>query len=141
MPRNVTLTTFFRADRVADRTIGPEHYLAGFEDEDGDQWGLAVPLEPDDVEAQVLSGIAFTVWMQLDGMLLIEAHGRGDAVNEAILASGGLARRPLDDVIRNALEPHLPTIGDDFVEDLRSLRDRLVAALELVEEVLRDVGE
>lgn len=68
MPRNVTLNTFFRADSTAE----PEHYLAGFEDEDGGQWGVAVPLEPEDVEAQILIGIAFSVWMQLDGTLLIE---------------------------------------------------------------------
>jgi len=141
MPLNVTLATFFRADRNADRTIGPEHYLAGFEDQDGEPWGLIVPLEPDDVEAVVLDGIAFSVSMQLDGTLLIEAEGRGDAANEAILASGSLARAPLDEVVRTALDPDLMAMEDKTVGELRTLRSRLTAALQLVDQALDDAKE
>ena len=31
--------------------MGPEQYLAGFEDQDEDPWGLTIPPEPDDVDA------------------------------------------------------------------------------------------
>ena len=74
MPLTVTLTTFFRLDGDADPTIGPEQYLAGFEDQDGEPWGLTIPLEPDDVDAAVLSGIAFSISMELNGTLSIEGR-------------------------------------------------------------------
>jgi hypothetical protein len=136
MPLTVTLTTFFRPDGNADPEIGPEQYLAGFEDQDGEPWGLTIPLEPDDVDAAVLGGIAFSISMELDGTLLIEAEGRGDAANEAISKNGRPARFPLDDVVRAALDPDLVAVEDDPAGELRTLRGRLAAALKLVDQAL-----
>ena len=120
MPRNVILTPFFRADGDADRRIGPEQYLAGFEDEDGDPWGVTVPLETDDVESVVLGRITFSISMEVNGTLMIEAEEGGDAVNEAIATSGPQARLPLDEV---------------------ALRNRLATALRLVDQALRTAEE
>jgi len=139
MPLTVTLTTFFRLDDDADPTIGPEQYLAGFEDQDGEPWGLTIPLEPDDVDAAVLSGIAFSISMELNGTLSIEAAGRGDAANEAIVKSGSSARLSLDDVVRAALDSDLMAMEDDPVQELRTLRSRLAAALQLVDRALGEV--
>ena len=136
MPLTVTLTTFIRPDSDADPEIGPEQYLAGFEDQEGEPWGLTIPLEPDDVDAAVLGGIAFSISMELDGTLLIEAEGRGDAANEAIVKSGSSARLSLDDVVRAALDSDLMAMEDDPVQDLRTLRGRLAAALKLVDQAL-----
>ena len=139
MPLTVILKTFFRPDGDADPAIGPEQYLAGFEDQDGELWGLTIPLEPDDVDAAVLGGITFSISMELDGTLQIEAEGRGDAANEAVVKSGSSARLSLDDVVRAALDPDLIGMEDDPVQELRTLRDRLAAALQLVDQTLGEV--
>ena len=141
MPLTVTLTTFFRPDGDADPVIGPEQYLAGFEDQDGEPWGLTIPLEPDDVDAAVLSRIAFSISMELNGTLLIEAEGCGDAANEAIVKSGSSARLSLDDVVRAALVSDLMTMEVDPIQELRTLRSRLAAALQLVDRALGEVEE
>ena len=99
----VTLRAYFRSSGDTDRTIGPEHYLAGFESEHGEQWGAAVPLDPDDVESVVLGNIALLLSMDADGTIRIEAEGRGDLANEAIAASTDNAQSPLDEIVRNAL--------------------------------------
>lgn len=137
MPLTVTLTTFFRPDGDADPEIGPEQYLAGFEDQDGEPWGLTIPLEPDDVDAAVLSGIAFSISMELNGTLVIEAEGRGDAANEAI-AKSGLPARLIDDIVRTALDPDLVAMEDDPIGELRTLRGRLLEAIELVDQALSE---
>ena len=141
MPRNVTLTPFFRADGDADHRIGPEQYMAGFEDEDGDPWGVTVPLEPDDVESVVLGRITFSISMEVNGTLMIEAEEGGDAVNEAIATSGPQARLPLDEVVRTALDPELLAMDDDAARELRALRNRLATALRLVDQALRTAEE
>lgn len=141
MPLTVTLTTFIRPDGDADPTIGPKQYLAGFEDQDGEPWGLTVPLEPDDVDAAVLSEIAFSISMELNGTLLIEAEGRGDAANEAIAESGPPTRLRLDDVVPTALDPNLVAMEDDAIGELRTLRSRLAAALELVDQTLGEAED
>ncbi len=50
MSQSLTLTTYFRAGDEADRAFAPADYVAGFESGDGAPWGVAVPLEPDEVE-------------------------------------------------------------------------------------------
>lgn len=141
MPRTVTLKTFFRPSGDANRAVGPERYLAGFEDADGEPWGQAVPLEPDDVEAAVLSALVFSVSMELNGTLVVEVEGRGDGANEAIANSRHQARRPLDAVVRAALDPELLAMEDDALGELSTLRDRLANALRLVENALREGDE
>ena len=139
MTYTVTLRTFFRSSGETDLTMGPEHYLAGFESEDGEQWGAAVPLEPNDVESVVLHGIVFSLSMETNGTLHIEAEGHGDLVNEAIAASGESARSPLDIVVKNALQPDLLAMEDDALGELIVLRGRLSNALALVEGAMRNV--
>lgn len=138
MPLTVTLTAYFRPDAAADPLIGPGRYVAGFEDPDGEPWGVSVPLEPDEVDAAVLGTIAFSISMELDGTLLIEAEGRGDAANEAITNSGPSARLPLDDIVRTALDCDLMAMEDEAEAELRTLRSRLTAALELVDRALSE---
>ena len=79
--------------------------------------------------------------MEANGTLLIEAEGRGDAVNEAIAASGGLACLSLDAVVLQALEPALLAMEDDGAAELhlRTLRRRLETAIQMVDEALGSV--
>ena len=141
MARTVALTTFFRAEGGDDASVGPERYVAGFENEDGEPWGTAVPLEPDEVEAAVFSDVAFSISIETNGTLRIEAEGRGDATNEAIMASSALARLPLDSVVRSALDPDLLAMEDDAARELRALHGRLEAAIRMVDEALGRSGK
>ena len=141
MARTVALTTFFRAEGGGDASVGPERYVAGLEDEDGEPWGTAVPLEPDEVEAAVFSNVAFSISMETNGTLRIEAEGRGDAANEAIVASSALARLPLDTAVRSALDTDLLAMEDGAVTELRALRNRLEAAIRMVDEALGRSGK
>ena len=141
MTYTVTLRTFFRSSGETDRTAGLEHYLAGFESNDGEQWGAAVPLEADDVDSVVLQGIVFSLSMEADGTLNVEAEGRGDLVNEAIAASGQNARAPLDIIVKNALQPGLLAMEDDALGELRTLHGRLSDALALVENAMRGIEQ
>ena len=79
--------------------------------------------------------------MEANGTLLIEAEGSGDAVNEAIAASGGLARLSLDAVVQQALEPALLAMEDDGAAELllHTLRRRLKTAIRMVDEALGSV--
>lgn len=137
MPRDVKLTPFFRADSGFDRQAGPVGYVAGFEGADRAQTTLAVTLEPDDVEPEVLSGMSFSITMRLDGTLSVEVDGRGDAVNEAIEASNPGTCVFLEEVIRRALDPKLIAMEDSPTTDLKKLRARVRIALDLVEKAIK----
>lgn len=116
----------------------PERYVAGFADKDGEPWGASVPLEPDDVEAAVLQNLSMTISMNVDGALLIEVEGRGDAANAAPAASGGRSQFPVDEIVRQTLDPDLLPLDDDVRGDLLTLRKRLANALDIVDEALRN---
>ena len=136
MSQILTLTTYFRARDGDNRAFGSPDYLAGFEDDNGESWGVAVPLEPDDVEPEVLRGVRFSILMGADGSLSIEAEGLGDAAVEAIARSGPMAHPSLDDLVRSALEPKLLAMEDDAEIELKTLQTRLARALALVGEAL-----
>ena len=139
MSHSVTLKTFFRSDRSGESKFWPERYFAGFESEDGEQWGMSVPLEPDEVEAEVLKGIVLTLSVEANGTLHIEAEGRGDLVNEAISSSTNSP--PLDVIVENALQPDLLAMEDDHLAELRVLQSRLSNALSLVEQAMRTIEQ
>ena len=136
MAETVRLKPFFRPERDADPRVGPERYVAGFEDMSGAPWGVSVPLEPHAVEATVLGGMAFSVALAADGTLRVEAEGRSDAVNEAIAASSPDAHGAIDSVVESTLDPALLDRDQETRQALETLRQRLRRALLLVDSVL-----
>ncbi len=54
MTRTIKLETFFEDACTDDRSSEPNQYVAGFKDEDGEPWGVLVPLSADDVDLLVL---------------------------------------------------------------------------------------
>lgn len=139
MSYSVNLRTFFR--RADSGMSAPEagQYLAGFEDLNGERWGMAVPLDPDDVDSVVLDGVVFSLVIDTLGVVGIEAEGRTDCVNELIAASGERARSPLDAIVQDALRPDLLAMEDDARGELNELRARLAHAIELVDNALRNL--
>mgnify|MGYP000058220046 CR=1 FL=1 len=136
MAETVRLKPFFRPERDADPRVGPERYVAGFEDASGTPWGVTVPLEPHAVEATVLGGIAFSIEMAADGTLRVEADGRSDAANEAIAAARPDGQGAIDTVVESTLDPFLLDLDPETRDELETLRQRLRRALALVDGVL-----
>jgi hypothetical protein len=136
LAETVRLKPFFRPERDADPRVGPERYVAGFEDMTGAPWGVSVPLEPHAVEATVLGGIAFSVAMAADGTLQVEADGRSDAANEAIAAARPAGQGAIDSLVERTLDPFLLDLDPETRRDLETLRHRLRRALALVDGVL-----
>lgn len=139
MPKSVVLNSFFRIDGVGDTTIGPERYIAGFEDREGEPWGTTVPLDPADVETTVLGSLSLSVSMQTNGVLFIEAESAGDTANEAIISSSNKAYVPVDVVILSVLAPDHLALEDNAAEELGLLRDRLSQALQVVDDALNSM--
>jgi hypothetical protein len=140
LAETVRLKPFFRPERDADPRVGPERYVAGFEDMTGAPWGVSVPLEPHAVEATVLGGIAFSVAMTADGTLRVDAEGRSDAANEAIAAARLAGQGAIDSVVETTLDPTLLDHDPETRRDLETLRHRLRRALALVDGVLGGTG-
>lgn len=140
MADTVTLKTFFRAGGDVDPDVGPECYVAGYEDGRGDPCGVQVPLEPELVEAVVFEHTAFSISIDTSGAISIEVQGRGDVTNEALQMSCSNARIGLDEVVRIALDPELLAMEDDVTASLTQLRKRLVAALGFVDAAMRKSG-
>ena len=136
MAENVRLKPFFRSERDADPRVGPERYVAGFEDMSGAPWGVSVPLDPHAVEATVLGGMAFSVAMAADGTLQVEADGRSDAANEAIAAGRPDGQGAIDTLVESTLDPFLLDLDPETRQELERLRHRLRRALALVDGVL-----
>lgn len=141
MLETVTLKTFFRTDGGTDPDVGPERYVAGYEDGNGAPWGVQVPLDPELVEARVFEHTAFSISIDTRGTFLIETQGRGDGANEALQMSCSNARIGLDEVVRLTLDPDLLAMEDDVTASLMELRDRLAAALGMVDAAIRETGQ
>ncbi|MBK1669810.1 hypothetical protein CKO28_17375 [Rhodovibrio sodomensis] len=136
MAETVRLKPFFRPERDTDPRVGPERYVAGFEDMTGVPWGVSVPLAPHAVEATVLGGIAFSVAMAADGTLRVEADGRSDAANEAIAVARPAGQGAIDCVVESTLDPVFLDLDPETRQELETLRHRLRRALALVDGVL-----
>jgi len=132
--------TFFRAaDDESGDPLGPAAYVTGFEDQDGEPWGMVIPLGPEDVEPVVLSGARFSISMRPDGNLLIEGDGLCDSAIEWISNQGIPAQAAVNELVREALRPDLLAMEDDAPAELRKLRDRLSESLKLVNQALRSL--
>lgn len=129
MSPSVTLSTYFRAaDDESIDPLGPTAYVAGFEDQDGEPWGMAIPLGSEDVEPVVLAGAKFSIAMRLDGSLLIGADGLSDAANDRISREETLTQATIVGLVREAIQPKFLAMEDNPKPDLEELRERLIPA-------------
>ena len=141
MTRTINLATFFEKAGADERSGASNQYVAGFRDEDGESWGVVVPLDADDVEPIVMRGIAFSLVIDTTGLIGIEAEGKSDRIAELIASSGKRARSPLDTIVEAALRPDLLAMEDEASADLGELRERLVHAIELVDQAIRNLEQ
>ena len=75
------------------------------------------------------------------GLIGIEAEGKSDRIAELIASSGKRARSPLDTIVEAALRPDLLAMEDEASADLGELRERLVHAIELVDQAIRNLEQ
>ncbi len=83
----------------------------------------------------------FSLVVDTAGLLGIEAEGQSDRINELIALSGKRARSPLDTIVQDALRPDLLAMEDDACAELGELRERLVHAIELVDEAILNLDQ
>jgi hypothetical protein len=112
-----------------------ERYRAGFWQPDGTAVvEIALPAEA--LERAVLTGARFSLWLSLDGRLVLDGEGLSDEMLEAASAAGKLHQQTLASLVTASLDPEHLAAEDDPVGDLTSLRTQLAAALFEVDSTL-----
>jgi hypothetical protein len=112
-----------------------EKYRAGFRRADGTAV-VEIALPAETVERQVLTGARFSLWLSLDGRLVLDGEGLSDDLLEAASAAGRLHAQTLASLVTASLDPEHLAAEDDPVGDLTSLRTQLAAALSQVDSAL-----
>jgi hypothetical protein len=110
------------------KTVSAETYVAGRGGERNNDWRR-------DQSAgaigrnTVLTGARLSIWLALDGRLVLDGEGVGDEVLEAAGAAGGLAQQTLESLVAASLDPVLLGAEEDPMGDLTLARAQLVRAL------------
>jgi hypothetical protein len=112
-----------------------EKYRAGFRQEDGTA-AVKIALPAEIVERTVLTGARLSLWLSLDGRLVLDGEGLSDEMLEAASAAGRLHEQTLGSLVTASLDPEHLAAEDDPVGDLTSLRTQLAAALSQVDSAL-----
>jgi hypothetical protein len=122
------------------RGFPAESYLAGLRASDGTiEAEIRLPAEL--VETTVLTGARLSIWLALDGRLVLDGEGVCDEALEAGGAAGGHGQQTLESLVAASHDPAHLAAEDDPVGDLTSLRAQLVRALVQVDEALERLGQ
>jgi hypothetical protein len=105
-----------------------ENYVARLRKADGSA-AVEVMLPAETVERAVLTGARFSLWLSLDGHLVLDGEGLSDDMLEAASAAGKLHGQTVASLVRAALDPELLAGEDDARRDLGLLRQQLADAL------------
>ncbi|MGY3581760.1 hypothetical protein ACVIGB_000169 [Bradyrhizobium sp. USDA 4341] len=126
-PPGIVLTPFFRP---RDEGAEEQHmYVAGFVDEDGVAWGT-IQLEAELVEQAVMEHQAFEVWCDSDGC--IQPQPASEELFEHLLREGQLKKRPLDELVAEAIELDKNEPNDEVLDMFETLHERLLRATSVV---------
>jgi len=112
-----------------------ERYKAGFRQADGAA-AVEITLPAETVERPVLTGARLSLWLSLDGRLVLDGEGLSDDMLAAAGAAGRLNEQTLASLVTASLDPEHLAAEEDPVTDLRSLRAELAAALSQVDGAL-----
>src|SRR5512145_2045445 len=135
MSKHSDLVAFCEREEGSLDGFPTEKYRAGVRREDGTA-AVKIALPAEIVERTVLTGARFSLWLSLDGRLVLDGEGLGDEMLEAAGAAGGLDRQTVASLVRASLDPGHLAAEDDPVGDLTSLRQQLTDALAQVDEAL-----
>ena len=98
---------------------------------------LKLPAET--VERTVLMGERLSLWLALDGHLVLDGEGLSDEVLEAASAAGWLRDQTLESLVSGCLNLELLGGEDDPVGDLTALREQMVRALAQLDATLEEL--
>jgi hypothetical protein len=132
MTGQTELVAFFERQEGSLEGFPVESYMAGFRLADGEPV-VEMKLPADAVERAVLTGARLSLWLSLDGRLVLGGEGVGDEPLEAASAAGPLGQQTLTSLITASLDPDHLEAEDDPLDGLTSLRVQLADALALVD--------
>jgi hypothetical protein len=135
MSERMDLVSFCERERGTLEGFPAERYRAGFRQLDGTT-AVEIALPAETVERAVLTGARFSLWLSLDGHLVLDGEGLSDEMLEAASAAGKLHQQTLASLVTASLDPEHLAAEDDPVGDLTSLRTQLAAALSQVDSAL-----
>jgi hypothetical protein len=135
MSERKDLIPFFEREDGSQDGFPAESYVGGFRQADGKP-AVAVNLPAETVERAVLTGARLSVWLALDGHMVLDGEGLSDGVLEAASSPGALGDQTLLSLIAASLDPENLDTEDEPVADLTALRAQLEAALTRVDEVI-----
>lgn len=135
-PKSYTLTTFIKPD--PEDAAFPDRYVAGFQETDGSNWGLTVPLDGSEVRRAVHP--EQRKWRvalyDMEGILhpAPDALEIGDEEYGSMLQSGALERIAIDKLISDAIELQDEDTNNDNLADLKKLLHRLERCMTMVDD-------
>jgi hypothetical protein len=122
------LVPFFEREEGSLDGFPVENYVARLRTADGSA-AVEVILPAETVERAVLTGARFSLWLSLDGHLVLDGEGLSDDMLEAASAAGKLHDQTVASLVRAALDPELLAGEDDALRDLSLLRQQLADGL------------
>ena len=135
MNEDLGLVPFCERDQGAPEGFPADQYTAGFRQGDGTN-AVEITLPAETVERAVLCGARLSLWLSLDGRLVLDGEGLGDEVLEAASAAGPIGKQTLLSLVAASLDPNYLDGEDDPLNDLKSLRGQLVDALVQVDQAI-----
>ena len=135
MSEHVELVAFCERKDGNLNLLLAESYLAGLREPNGST-AIQITLPAEAVERAVLCGARLSLWLALDGRLVLDGEGLSDEVLEAASAAGRLHEQTLTSLVAASLDPEHLAAEDDPITDLTCLRTQLSAALSHVDSAL-----
>jgi hypothetical protein len=138
MTDTMELVAFFEREKGGLDGFPVETYVAGLRQADGTA-AVEVSLPAQTVERAVLTGARFSLWLSLDGHLVLDGEGLSDDMLEAASTAGKLHEQTLVSLVSASVDPQYLASEDDPVGDLSVLRHQLADALAQVDGALEQL--
>ena len=135
MTETVELLPFFEREDGSLEGFPAENYVAGLRRANGTA-AVEVLLPAETVERTVLAGARLSLWLSLDGRLVLDGDGLSDEMLEAASAAGRLHEQTVVSLVTASLDPGHLAAEENPASDLTLLRQQLIEALAQVDAVL-----
>jgi hypothetical protein len=135
MTEHIELVPFFERQDGSLEGFPADSYVAGFRRRDRSS-AVEITLPARMVEHTVLTGARLSLWLCLDGRLVLDGEGLDDESLEAASTAGKLHEQNLTSLVAASLDPELLAAEDSPVAELSSLRTQLANALAQVDGAL-----
>jgi hypothetical protein len=131
----VELLPYFERGQGSLDGFPAESYAAGFRRPDNSS-AVEVILPAQIIDHTVLTSARLSIWLSLDGRLVLDGDGLDNETLEAASAAGRLGEQTLASLVSASLEPEHLAAEDDPAADLAVLRSQLADTLARVDAAL-----